>query len=98
MHKAKKYGKIKNAEEAYEIASEKEMLELTLFSSVLDLNEYNIGKKLYDRTIENSNKWDVIYDYENYRIIKNDVTDDTYDIYLGPKTMTIDVIKNSILK
>lgn len=64
MHKAKKYGKIKNAEEAYEIASEKEMLELTLFSSVLDLNEYNIGKKLYDRTIENSNKWDVIYDYE----------------------------------
>lgn len=47
---------------------------------------------------DSSNENIVIYDYENYRIIKNDVTDDTYDIYLGPKTMTIDVIKNSILK
>ena len=58
------FDKIGKAKEEYEIASEREMLELTLFSSTLDLSEYNIGKKLYDRTIENSNKWDVVYDYE----------------------------------
>ena len=58
------FAKIGKAKEEYEIASEREMLELTLFSSTLDLSEYNIGKKLYDRTIENSNKWDVVYDYE----------------------------------
>ena len=66
------FAKIGKAKEEYEIASEREMLELTLFSSTLDLSEYNIGKKLYDRTIENSNKWDVVYDYEKDTVYGTD--------------------------
>lgn len=65
-------------------------------NELVDKAENDVKNGLVSK--DSSNKNIVIYDYENFRIIKNNITDDTYDIYLGPKTMTMDFIKNSILK
>ena len=83
------FAKIGKAKEEYEIVSEREMLELTLFSSTLDLSEYNIGKKLYDRTIENSNKWDKV-EYKQKNIY--DMAGNAYELTME-KYSTSNIIR-----
>lgn len=54
------------AKEQIEIASEKEALQLTIMSQEISKEEkYNIGAKLYDKTVANGNKWNVIKDNES---------------------------------
>ena len=54
------------AKEQTEIASEKEALQLTIMSQKVSKEEKNnIGAKLYDKTVANGNKWNVIKDNEN---------------------------------
>lgn len=54
------------AKEQTKIASEKEALQLTIMSQEVSKEEkYNIGAKLYDKTVANGNKWNVIKDNEN---------------------------------
>ena len=50
-----------NAKEQTEISSEKEAIQLTMINKqVSNDSKYNIGKELNDKTLENSNIWDVI--------------------------------------
>ena len=50
-----------NAKVQTEISSEKEAIQLTMINKETTNNsKYDIGKTLYDKTLENSNIWDVI--------------------------------------
>ena len=54
-------GQATNAKVQTEIASEKEAIQLTMINKeVSNDSKYDIGRKLYDKTLENSNIWDVI--------------------------------------
>ena len=50
-----------NAKEQTQISSEKEAIQLTMINKeVSNDSKYDIGRKLYPKTLENSNIWDVI--------------------------------------
>ena len=50
-----------NAKKQTEISSEKEAIQLTMINKEVSNNsKYDIGRKLYKKTLENSNIWDVI--------------------------------------
>lgn len=51
--------KAKAASQKMQSSSEEEIIKLKILENELD-NNFNLGKKLYDKTIENGNKWDVI--------------------------------------
>ena len=54
-------GQANNAKEQTEISSEKEAIQLTMINKEVSNNsKYEIGRKLYKKTLENSNIWDVI--------------------------------------
>ncbi len=54
-------GQATNAKEQTEISSEKEAIQLTMINKEVSNNsKYDIGRKLYKKTLENSNIWDVI--------------------------------------
>ena len=59
------FGKAKQATEKYKEAEEKERIQTELYSMQIEMNTNNdsktkIGKKLYDKNIENGSKWDII--------------------------------------
>ena len=54
-------GQANNAKKQTEISSEKEAIQLTMINKEVSNNsKYDIGRKLYKKTLENSNIWDVI--------------------------------------
>ena len=59
------FGKAKKATESYKEAGEKERIQTALYTMQIDMTTNNdsktkIGKKLYDKNIENGSKWDII--------------------------------------
>ena len=53
----------KNAKKMSDVSSEKEAIQVELLDNAEKLdekNEYNIGKPLYDKTLENAKRWDII--------------------------------------
>ena len=59
------FGKAKQATEKYKEAEEKESIQTALYTMQIDMTTRNdsktkIGKKLYDKNIENGSKWDII--------------------------------------
>ena len=59
-----------NTKKLSEVSTEKEAIGIivTLASVGDERNEYNIGTQLYDRTIENGNKWHIITKTEETNI------------------------------
>ena len=79
-------GQATNAKEQTEISSEKEAIQLTMINKEVSNNsKYDIGRKLYKKTLENSNIWDVIvinetqekYD-DGWRYISNETEVENY--------------------
>ena len=59
------FGKAKQATEKYKEAEEKERIQTELYSMQIEMNTNNdsktkLGKKLYDKNIENGSKWNII--------------------------------------
>ena len=59
------FGKAKKATEKYKETEEKERIQTELYSMQIEMNTNNdsktkLGKKLYDKNIENGSKWDII--------------------------------------
>ena len=59
------FGKAKKATESYKEAGEKERIQTALYTMQIDMTTNNdsktkLGKKLYDKNIENGSKWDII--------------------------------------
>ena len=59
------FSRAKQATEKYKEAEEKERIQTELYSMQIEMNTNNdsktkIGKKLYDKNIENGSKWDII--------------------------------------
>lgn len=65
--------KAKYAKEKTQTSSEEEIIKLKILENELN-NNFNLGKKLYDKTIENGNKWDVIVLKENNKTYGTDYT------------------------
>ena len=62
-----------NAKDKTEIASEKEAIQLTIINYRVNNEEkYNIGEKLYDRTLQNGDKWNVIVEKDTNKIYGTD--------------------------
>ena len=59
------FGKAKQATEKYKESEEKERIQTELYSMQIEMNTNNdsktkLGKKLYDKNIENGSKWNII--------------------------------------
>ena len=62
--------KTKLAKQMTEISNEKEAIQLDISLANMERalnNKYFIGKPLYDKTIENGNKWDIIVENEKQK-------------------------------
>lgn len=68
------------AKEKTEFASEKESLQLKILEAQMENKVPNIGTPLYDKSIENGNKWNIIY------VAKTDKTYGTGWIYIQKGT------------
>lgn len=68
------------AKEKTEFASEKESLQLKILEAQMENKAPNIGTTLYDKSIENGNKWNIIY------VAKTDKTYGTGWIYIQKGT------------
>ncbi len=53
------------AKEKTELANEKEILQSKFLEAQMDNDISGIGVPLYDKSLENSNKWNIIYDTKN---------------------------------
>ena len=52
---------VQNAKEETEIATEKEAIALTVTNyNIANEEKYNVGEKLYDRTVANGDKWNIV--------------------------------------
>lgn len=65
--------KAKLAKEKTQASSEEETIKLRIVENELN-NNYSFGKKLYDKTIENGNRWDIIILKENNKTYGTDYT------------------------
>ena len=68
------------AKEKTEFANEKESLQLKILEAQMENKAPNIGTTLYDKSIENGNKWNIIY------VAKTDKTYGTDWIYIQKGT------------
>ena len=65
--------KAKLAKEKSQASSEEEIIKLKIIENELN-NNYNFGKRLYDKTIENGNRWNIIVLKENNKTYGTDYT------------------------